>query len=89
MPRWSQRASAPASLLDMGEEGDDVVLDDALDLVDARRLEHDVLGAERRGRAPRPATRILEGATRRELDLEPDVEATREWDQSSAKSAGV
>ena len=39
MPWWTKRASAPTMLGQMGEEGDDVVLGHALDLVDAGDVE--------------------------------------------------
>ena len=59
IPRWSQRASMPAQLLDVGEEGDDVVLRRALDLVDARRVERDLLRAD----APRAVPRGTSSAS--------------------------
>ena len=73
IPRCSQRASMPGELLDVREERDDVVLGRALDLVDARRVERDLLAADRRGGAragrgpplPSPRTRRARPRARR------------------------
>ena len=70
-------------LLDVGEEGDDVVLGRPLDLVDARRVE---LRASSRGScrgARRDELRFFHRLARRELDLEPRTAAARSRPESS------
>ena len=78
IPRCSQRASIAGQLLDVREEGDDVVLRRALDLVDARRVERRGSCARmRRGRAARDELGLLHRLARGELDLEPARVAAR------------
>ncbi len=61
----------------MGEEGDDVVLGFALDLVDPRHVEGDVagLGPDRLGGLFRDHAKFCQRVRRMRLDLEPDLEA--------------
>ena len=62
---------------EMGEEGDDVVLDLALDLVDARDVEGGVLALlpDRLRRRLRDDAELGHGVGGVRLDLEPDAEA--------------
>src|SRR5580692_3620449 len=64
-------------LFDMRQERDDVVLGGALDLVDARRVENEVLGAQARRGSTRDEARFLHGVARGELDVEPDGKSAR------------
>ena len=67
----------PDDLGEMGEEGDDVVLDLALDLVDAGDVEFRVLalGPDRLRRLLRDHAELGHGVGGMGLDLEPDAEA--------------
>src|SRR5207237_1279660 len=61
---------------EMGEEGDDVVLGLALDLVDAGDVESGVLGLgpDRLGGVLRDHAELGQRVRRMRLDLEPDLE---------------
>ena len=61
----------------MGEEGDDIMLGDALDLVDAVDVEGDVPGAvpDRLGAFLRNDPDLGQRIAGMRLDLEPDAEA--------------
>ena len=89
MPRWSQRASMPAELLDVREEGDDVVLGRALDLVDAGGVEDELLGADAGGGAGGDEARLLHRLTGGELDVEPDGKAAGGRPEISDVGGGV
>ena len=67
----------PDDLGEMGEKGDDVVLDLALDRIDARDIERGVLALvpDFLGRGLRDDAELGHGVGRMRLDLEPDAEA--------------
>ena len=75
----------------MGQEGDDVVLGLALDLVDARDIEGGVLGLgpDRPGGLFRDHSQFRQGVRRMRLDLEPDPEARLRLPDGSHFRAGV
>jgi hypothetical protein len=62
-------------LLDVRQEGDDVMLGRPLDLVDAGRIDDDVLAADAGGRSARHEPRILHALASGELDVQPDGES--------------
>ena len=63
-------------LLDVREERDHVVLGGALDLLDARRVEHERLRANAVRGALGDDAGVFHGVARGELDLEPHLVAT-------------
>ena len=75
----------------MGEEGDDVVLDLALDRVDALDVEGGVLalGPDRRRRLLRDDAELGHGVGGMRLDLEPDAEARLRLPDRGHLGAGV
>ena len=80
----------PDDLGEVGEEGDDVVLDLALDLVDARDVELGVpaLVPDRLGRGLRDDAELGHGVGRVRLDLEPDAIARLRRPRSRPFRAG-
>ena len=77
MPWCTKRASGPTMLGEVREEGDDVVLGLALDLVDARDVELGVaaLVPDLLGGVLRDDAQLGHGVGGVRLDLEPDAEA--------------
>ncbi len=81
----------PDDLGQMGQEGDDVVLDLALDRVDARDVEGGVLalGPDRFGGVLRDDAELGHGVGGMRLDLEPDAEAGLRRPDRGHLGAGV
>src|SRR6266700_8306653 len=75
----------------MGEEGDDVVLGLALDLVDALDIERRILGLgpDRPSGVLRDHAEFGEGVGRMCLDLEPDLEAGLRLPDGGHLGAGI
>ena len=81
----------PDDLGEMGQEGDHVVLDLALDLVDARDVEGRVLalGPDRLRRFLRDDAELGHGVGGMRLDLEPDAIARLRLPDRGDLGAGV
>ncbi|MNL50346.1 hypothetical protein D3C87_1733570 [compost metagenome] len=75
----------------MRQEGDDVMLGDTLDLVDARDVEDGVLrlGPDRRGGLLRNDAELGQPIGGMGLDLEPDAEAGLRLPDSDHLGAGI
>ena len=76
MPWWTKRAVRADEFGQMGQEGDDVVLGDGFDLVDARDVElgRAALFPDRLGRLLRDDAELGQRVAGIGLDLEPDAE---------------
>ena len=81
----------PDELGEMGEEGDDVVLGHALDLVDARHVEGDVPGLlpDRLGAFLRDHADLGQRVAGMRLDLEPDAEPRLRLPDLDHRGAGI
>ena len=88
MPRCSQRASVAGQLLDVREERDHVVLGGALDLLDASRVEHELLVPDAPRGAPGDDAGLFHRIAGGELHLEPHLIAALGGPQSE-RSDGV
>src|SRR5260370_4150144 len=73
---------------EVGQEGDDVMVGFALDLVDARDLEFALLPDRARGRRRDDAQRGL-GVTGMRLDLEPDAETVLRLPDRAHRGAAI